>query len=79
MYRMGVVLDADFFRYSPEMKAKIHEVFRFMFASNFRRRNPLFRAAALAALDLSRKLDSLSPGIERLLFKGPSLLRTCWK
>ncbi len=75
MYRMGVVLDADFFRYPPEMKAKIHKVFRFMFASNFRRRNVLFRAAALTALDLSRKLDSISPRIERLLFKGPSMLR----
>ena len=37
MYRMGVVLDADFFHYTREMKAKIHEVFRFMYASNLRR------------------------------------------
>ena len=75
MYRMGMVLDADFFRYPPQIKAKIHEVFRFMFASNFRRRNPLFRVAALTALDMSRKLDAVSPKLERLLFKGPMAIR----
>ena len=42
-----MVLDADFFHYTPEMKAKIHEVFRFMYASNFRRRGLLFRMAAM--------------------------------
>jgi anaerobic magnesium-protoporphyrin IX monomethyl ester cyclase len=75
MCRMGVVLDADFFRYTPEMKAKIYEAFRFMFASNFRRRNVFFRTAALLALDLSRKLDDVSPRLERALFKGPLKLR----
>lgn len=75
MYRMGVVLDADFFHYTPEMKAKIHDVFRFMYGSNFRRRNVLYRMAALLALDLSRKLDAVSPPIERALFRGPARLR----
>jgi radical SAM superfamily enzyme YgiQ (UPF0313 family) len=75
MYRMGVVLDADFFRYSPEMKAAIHEVFRFMYASNFRRRNVLFRTFALCAIDLSRKLDAIAPCIERAVFKAPLKLR----
>jgi anaerobic magnesium-protoporphyrin IX monomethyl ester cyclase len=74
MYRLGVILDADFFRYSPEMKAKIHEVFRFMLASNLRRKNVFFRTAALVALDLSKKLDDLSPRLERLLFMGPRRL-----
>lgn len=69
MYRMGVVLDADFFRYTSAMKAKIHEVFRFMYASNYRQRSFIFRTAALLALDLSRKLDALSPRLERMLFK----------
>jgi anaerobic magnesium-protoporphyrin IX monomethyl ester cyclase len=79
MYRMGVVLDADFFRYSPRMKAKIHELFRFMYASNFARRGRLFRMAALFALDLSRKLDSVMPGLERALFGGPQKLRQALK
>ena len=75
MYRMGVVLDADFFHYTREMKAKIHEVFRFMYASNFRRRNFFLRTAALLALDLSRKLDAVSPRLEHALFKVPLKLR----
>ena len=75
MYRMGAVLDADFFRYMPAMRAKIHEVFRFMYASNFRRRGFLFRTAAMGALDLSRKLDAVSPRLERAIFKGLLKLR----
>jgi len=79
MYRIGVILDADFFRYSPEMKAKIHEVFRFMYASNLRHRNVFFRTAALLAIDLSRKLDALSPRLERLFFSGARKLRQLLK
>jgi anaerobic magnesium-protoporphyrin IX monomethyl ester cyclase len=75
MYRMGVVLDADFFRYTRTMKAKIHEVFRFMYASNMRHRNFLFRCAALLALDLSRRIEALSPRLERALFRFPLRLR----
>ena len=75
MFRMGVVLDADFFHYTREMKAKIHEVFRLMYASNFRQRNFFFRTAAMWTLDLSRRLDAISPRLERLLFRGPLKLR----
>jgi anaerobic magnesium-protoporphyrin IX monomethyl ester cyclase len=75
MYRMGVVLDADFFHYTREMKAKIHEVFRLMYSSNYRQRNFFFRTAAMLALDLSRKLDEVSPRLEQLLFKIPLKLR----
>jgi radical SAM superfamily enzyme YgiQ (UPF0313 family) len=75
MYRMGVVLDADFFRYSPEMKAKIEDVFRFMLASNYRRRGRLFRTAAMLSLDVSRKLNAISPRLERAVFQVPLKLR----
>jgi hypothetical protein len=68
-------LDADFFRYTRDMKVKIHEVFRFMYASNIRHRNFFFRTAALLALDLSRKLDAVSPRLEHGLFKVPLKLR----
>jgi anaerobic magnesium-protoporphyrin IX monomethyl ester cyclase len=74
MYRMGAILDADFFRYTAAMKAKIHEVFRFMYSSNARRRSFIVRVAALSALDLSRKLDAVSPRLERMLFKVPVTL-----
>lgn len=75
MYRLGMVLDADFFRYSPEMKAKIHEVFRFMCASNMRQRGVLHRAMSLLALDVSRTLDSMSPRLERAVFRAPVKFR----
>jgi len=71
-YRVGAVLDADFFHYSPELKAKIHEVFRFMLASNLRQRNRLTRAIKLSAFDLSKKLDAVSPMLERAVFTGPA-------
>ena len=54
--------------------AKIHEVFRFMFRSNLRRRGRLSRATRLFAFDLSRKLDAMSPTLERALFTGPTKL-----
>jgi hypothetical protein len=75
MHRMGVVLDADFFRYSPQARKSIHHVFRFMFASNFRRRNVVARSLLLVAIDLSRKFAAVSPRLERVLFKVPLLLR----
>jgi anaerobic magnesium-protoporphyrin IX monomethyl ester cyclase len=74
MYRTGAVLDADFFRYSPEVKAKIYQIFRLMFASNLRRKNPAKRLL-LPALDLSRKLNALWPPLERAVFKLPLLVR----
>jgi hypothetical protein len=75
MHRMGVVLDADFFRYSPAVKEKIHRVFRFMYASNFRRRNIFVRLGVLTAIDVSRKMSILSPGLERTLFGTMGKLR----
>ena len=70
MYRIGAILDADFFRYSPQMKTKIHEVFRFMYNSNSRQCNVFSRIATVLAMDLSQRLDALSPRLERLLFNG---------
>lgn len=71
MFRMGAVLDADFFHYTPDMRKKIYEVFRFMYATNWRERNGLLRTAALLSLDLSRKVDAVSPRLERMLFRVP--------
>ena len=74
LYRVGAVLDADFFRYSPEVRAKIHDVFRFMHASNLRHRGLLARTAMLSAIDLSRQLHAISPRLERAVFQGPMKL-----
>ena len=78
-YRVGAVLDADFFHYSPEMRAKIDEVFRFMFASNLRQRGRVSRAVRLFTFDLSRKLDAAWPRLERAVFTGPTKLWHCLK
>jgi anaerobic magnesium-protoporphyrin IX monomethyl ester cyclase len=75
MHRMGVVLDADFFRYPPRIKKSIHKMFRFMYASNFRQRNLFVRQGLLQAIDLSRKLADFSPALERAVFKIPLMLR----
>jgi anaerobic magnesium-protoporphyrin IX monomethyl ester cyclase len=75
MYSIGAVLDADFFRYPPELKKSIHEVFRFMYASNLRKRNLLARQLLLTAIDLSRALHALSPKMERLVFKAPIMFK----
>jgi anaerobic magnesium-protoporphyrin IX monomethyl ester cyclase len=75
MFQRGMVLDADFFRYPPATKAKIHDVFRFMYASNLRHRRWLFRMAALMAIDVSRKAHGFSPRLERWVFRGPLALR----
>lgn len=74
VFRVGVVLDADFFRYTPEVKRKIHDVFRFMQASNLADRGFWSRTVRLSAFDLSRKLDSISPLLERAVFTGPMAL-----
>jgi anaerobic magnesium-protoporphyrin IX monomethyl ester cyclase len=71
IYRVGAVLDADFFRYSPQVRAKIHDVFRFMHASNLRHSNVVVRTAMLLAIDLSRQLHAVSPALERAVFKAP--------
>ncbi len=71
LYRIGAVLDADFFHYSSAVREKIHDVFRFMYASNLHQRNVLGRTARLLAVDLSRKLHALSPRVERALFQLP--------
>jgi hypothetical protein len=42
-----------------------------MCAGNWRQRNVFLRTAALLTLDLSRKLDAISPRLERVLFKVP--------
>jgi len=38
-YWAGNVLDADFFHYSPELRNRIHDVFRFMYAHSLREEN----------------------------------------
>ena len=70
LYRNGAVLDADFFRYPPEVKRKIREAFEFMYMHNLRARNPLSRAARKLAYGVSLRLAGRWPGVERRLFRS---------
>lgn len=72
-FRNGAVLDADFFHYPRKVRVKIHEVFRFMLASNLQKGRHLPRAVKMAAFDFSRQLDTISPLIERAVFAVPSI------
>jgi radical SAM superfamily enzyme YgiQ (UPF0313 family) len=74
LFRLGAVLDADFFRYTPEVKAKICEVFKYMYAHNLRQRGLAAQASRMAALNLSQTLYAVSPQLERAVFKTPARL-----
>ncbi len=74
IFRLGAVLDADFFHYSRKVREKMFDVFRFMRASNLKEQGRWSRSVRLAAFDLSRRLDSISPLLERALFTVPRAL-----
>lgn len=62
------VLDADFFRYPPQVRKRIRRVFRFMYLHNRRRSNRLLRWAHRTMLDVSEWTHRCSPCLERLIF-----------
>jgi radical SAM superfamily enzyme YgiQ (UPF0313 family) len=68
LFAVGAVLDADFFKYSQEVRAKIVEVFRFMYLHNLRNEGRLSGMIKTSLLDASVTLDSLSSNLERMLF-----------
>lgn len=69
-FRVGSVLDANFFRYSPAVRNRIYRTFRFMHEVNNRRQPLLSRLMNNGLVDLSRTLHRLSPAAERALFDG---------
>ena len=75
MYRMGVVLDADFFRYPPETTGSDPPRVPLHVRQQFPEAEPPAAPALLSMIDLSRKLAAVSPALERAVFKAPSLLR----
>ncbi len=68
VFRLGAVLDADFFNYSVQIKEKIYEVFRFMYMHNLQRRKPVSRFVRKQLINFSEKLFAFSPTLERILF-----------
>jgi radical SAM superfamily enzyme YgiQ (UPF0313 family) len=68
VFRNGAILDADFFRYSREVRSKIVDVFKSMYFSNLRSRAPLSRAVQKLAFATSLLLSSRWPRAERWAF-----------
>jgi len=75
LFAVGAVLEADFFYYSPDMKAKIIEIFTFMFMHNLKQKSLLPRLINIVLFNTSKGLDSLSPKLERLTFETLMKLR----
>jgi radical SAM superfamily enzyme YgiQ (UPF0313 family) len=68
LFRCGAILDADFFRYSDEVKRKVIDVFQFMYFRNLGSRGRLSSVVHKAAFLASRALAERAPRLERRLF-----------
>jgi hypothetical protein len=71
LFRNGAILDADFFRYSSEVRTKIIDVFKFMYFSNLRSHSFLSRTIQWLAFSASLLLSRRWPRAERWLFRLP--------
>jgi radical SAM superfamily enzyme YgiQ (UPF0313 family) len=68
IFRLGNILKADFFRYDQKVKNKIFEIFEFMHFHNLSTRRSLSSIIQKNLISISKKIDNLSPFIERLIF-----------
>jgi magnesium-protoporphyrin IX monomethyl ester (oxidative) cyclase len=75
LFPLGVVLDADFFRYSKEVRGSIYDTMAFMHRKNNSRRGLLARSISNGLTSLSRMLWSVSPRSERVVFTAYHRLR----
>jgi anaerobic magnesium-protoporphyrin IX monomethyl ester cyclase len=66
LFARGAVLDADFFKYTPEVKQRIREVFEFMWRHNLQSSGRVTRLLKSTCFELSRRLSAVSPALERL-------------
>jgi|GEM_PF-479746 len=69
VFHLGAVLDADYFRYSPAMRRKILDVFKFFYLHNIRRLHPAARLGHRALIELSQRTAAFSPRLERAIFR----------
>jgi radical SAM superfamily enzyme YgiQ (UPF0313 family) len=75
LFPRGAVLDADFFRYSPEVRRKICDIFAFMWRHSLRDQNWATRVRTRALFEASRRLHARSPAVERAIFTQLGRLR----
>ncbi|MFC1822440.1 B12-binding domain-containing radical SAM protein [Thermodesulfobacteriota bacterium] len=69
MFKLGSVLDADFFHYTPEVKERIYDVFKFMYLHNSYKSSRISRLIHRSIFELSEILSVFSPTLERMIFK----------
>jgi anaerobic magnesium-protoporphyrin IX monomethyl ester cyclase len=68
LFPNGAILDADFFHYSPAVRRKIIDVFKFMYFSNLRSRGFVSRTIQRLVFSVSLSLSCRWPQVERRLF-----------
>jgi len=68
LFRLGSVLDADFFHYTDDVKKKIYDVFQFMYFHNLRKSSLISRLIHQSLFKASESLSNLSPTLERMIF-----------
>ena len=68
LFPLGMVLGADFFQYSTDVKKKIYEIFTYMYFHNQKKWKLLSRTIRKNMFQLSRKFHDLSPIVERGIF-----------
>ena len=68
LFPLGMVLEADFFQYSTDVKRKIYEIFTHMYFHNQKKQHWLSRSIRKNIFQLSRKFHDLSPAVEHSLF-----------
>ena len=68
LFRNGAVLDADFFKYSREVKRKISSIFKFMYFHKMGDKSRMSNLSRRLMFSLSEKLAGSFPSIERKTF-----------
>lgn len=76
LFPVGTVLDANFFQYSPAVRRKIVDIFRFMFLHRLQREQAVrSHLKTRLLLTLSERAFAVAPSFERVLFRSISCLR----
>lgn len=68
IFRLGNILKADFFKYDQKVKHKILDIFEWMHFHNLSNRRLMLAKVQKRLISLSKKIENLSPAVERVFF-----------
>lgn len=68
IFHLGNVLKANFFKYDDAVKEKIYEIFQYMYFHNLSVNGSAYSTMQKFLLLTSKRLNSISSGLERLIF-----------